>query len=330
METMPGIHTFKIPIPDNPLGSTNIYFIKSTQGCLLIDVGWNSDESFQALQAQMAEAGGAWEDLRYIVLTHAHPDHSGLLDRVAEIANPELVMHSNELALLRSYVEKFNTMGKGMRAWLYANGLSLPEGAPLSAPAKNILGYTPGKLPERPVNAGDHLHLGEYDFELFWTPGHAPGHLCLFERSRELLFAGDHVLLYTTPNVSKYGPVGEPNPLDEYLKSLRKIAVLPVKLVLPAHGPAFTHLAERAAEIENHHYERAQAVCGALEGKSLTTFEISAAIPWSTNGVPWEKLPVFMQQMAMAETLAHLDYLEIEGKVTQSVSGGVVRYARLG
>lgn len=330
MEIMPGIHTFKIPIPDNPLGSTNIYFLKSTEGNLLIDVGWNSDESFRALQEQMAEAGGAWEDLRYIVLTHAHPDHCGLLDRVAEIARPELVAHAVELALLHNYVANIKTMGAGMRAWLHTNGLTLPAGAPLSAPAQSMLGYTPGKLPERAVNDGDHLQCGDYDFELFWTPGHAPGHLCLFERSRGLLFAGDHVLPFTTPNVSKYGQVGETNPLNEYLKSLRRIAALPVKLALPSHGPAFTRLAERAVEIENHHHERARAIYGALDGKTLTAFDVSAVIPWSTNGVPWEKLPVFMQQMAMAETVAHLDYLEIEGMVTQSVDDGVVRYARAG
>lgn len=165
---------------------------------------------------------------------------------------------------------------------------------------------------------------------MFWTPGHAPGHLCLFERSRGLLFAGDHVLLFTTPNVSKYGQVGGPNPLNEYLTSLRKIAALPVKLVLPSHGPAFTHLAERAIEIENHHHQRALAVYGALDGKALTPFEVSGIIPWSTNGVPWEKLPIFMQQMAMAETVAHLDYLQSEARVTQSVTDGVVRYAQAG
>jgi glyoxylase-like metal-dependent hydrolase (beta-lactamase superfamily II) len=324
---MPNIFLLKIPIPDNPLGSTNVYFLKTAEGNLLIDVGWNSDESFQALQDQMAAAGGAWEDLRYIVLTHAHPDHSGLLDRVAQLARPELVIHSIELALLQNFIGNSQMMAKGMAEWMRRNGLLLPSDTQHAAGARHLMGYTPGNLPEQTVNDGDHLKLGTFDFELLWSPGHSPGHLCLFERNQGLLFAGDHVLLFTTPNVSKYGQMG--NPLNEYLRSLREIAGLPVKLVLPSHGPAFTHLAERVAEIEAHHHERTLAVQGALDERPLTAFEVSAVIPWSTNGVPWDKLPIFMQQMAMAETVAHLDYLETKGKVTQNVDDGVIRYGRV-
>jgi len=330
MEITPSIYVFKIPIPNNPLGSTNIYFIKSTQGNLLIDAGWNSEKSFQSLQDQMKEAGGAWEDLRYLALTHAHPDHSGLLDRVAEIAQPELILHALELELLTRANGDAKMVAKEMAGWLHSNGLPLPTQADPGFRMANFMGYTPGKLKERVVNGGERLRLGDFDFELVWTPGHAPGHLCLFEHSRGLLFAGDHILLFTTPNISKVNQIdgAASSPLNEYHSSLRKVAELPAKLVLPAHGPAFTQLKERAVEIEAHHKSRTQAILAVLDDEALTSFQISARIPWSTNGVPWEKLPFMLQQIAVAETLAHLDVLERQGKVKQASQDGIVRFTQ--
>ncbi len=52
-EIIPGIHQFKIPIPNNPLGYTNTYLLEGDDGYLLIDTGVNTEESLQALKKQM-------------------------------------------------------------------------------------------------------------------------------------------------------------------------------------------------------------------------------------------------------------------------------------
>jgi glyoxylase-like metal-dependent hydrolase (beta-lactamase superfamily II) len=43
MEVSPGIHQLKVPIPNNPLGFLNAYLVKTSDGSLLIDTGWNTE-----------------------------------------------------------------------------------------------------------------------------------------------------------------------------------------------------------------------------------------------------------------------------------------------
>src|SRR5690242_11596456 len=101
MEVLPGVHRLKVPIPGNPLGYINTYLIRSDEGSLLIDTGWNTDEAFAALAIQFAEAGVSFADLRYIIITHVHPDHYGLVGRLTQHTNAELVLHEREQVLLQ-------------------------------------------------------------------------------------------------------------------------------------------------------------------------------------------------------------------------------------
>ncbi len=61
------------------------------------------------------------------------------------------------------------------------------------------------------------------------TPGHSPGHMCFFETARGYLFTGDLVYKDT---LFAYYPSTDPK---AYLRSLEKVAALPVNKVFPAH-----------------------------------------------------------------------------------------------
>src|SRR3989304_976853 len=60
---------------------------------------------------------------------------------------------------------------------------------------------------------------GYFDFETTWTPGHSPGHICLYEPNRKILLTGDHVLPTITPNVSIHAQT-HGSPLGDYMRSL--------------------------------------------------------------------------------------------------------------
>jgi glyoxylase-like metal-dependent hydrolase (beta-lactamase superfamily II) len=68
------IHALAIPTPFM-VGRVNCYLIEDDP-LTLVDTGPNSGQSLDALEAALREHGHAVEDLRRIVLTHQHTDHT--------------------------------------------------------------------------------------------------------------------------------------------------------------------------------------------------------------------------------------------------------------
>ena len=98
----------KIPIPDNPLGNINAYLIKSDEGSMLVDTGWNTSVAFESLVNQMKSHGVDLSDLKYIFITHIHPDHYGLAGKLANYTNAKLIIHEKDKELLDSRYIKLN------------------------------------------------------------------------------------------------------------------------------------------------------------------------------------------------------------------------------
>jgi hypothetical protein len=109
------------------------------------------------------------------------------------------------------------------------------------------------------------------------------------------------VLTKITPNISLW-PHGRPNPLADFLRTLDELGQVAVDLALPGHGPLITAFGQRLAELRTHHHERLLAVERAA-GDDTTAFAICTKI------FPTDQLNAHQIRFAMAETLAHLEYL---------------------
>jgi glyoxylase-like metal-dependent hydrolase (beta-lactamase superfamily II) len=81
----------------------------------------------------------------------------------------------------------------------------------------------------RILEDNDVIDIGGRSIQVLHTPGHSPGHMCFYEKSRGYLFTGD--LVYKDTLLAYY-PSTDP---EAYLASLEKISKLPVKRVFPAH-----------------------------------------------------------------------------------------------
>jgi glyoxylase-like metal-dependent hydrolase (beta-lactamase superfamily II) len=174
------------------------------------------------------------------------------------------------------------------------------------AEARKGQGYGVAALiePHRPLLPGVEVHSDLGTWTVHETPGHAPSHVCLFQRERRLLISGDHLL----GRVSLYYDYGwTPDPAGEFLASLDVVEELDARLCLPGHGRTF---ADVQAHIEANRAlvaERVGKVLAALNAGGLTAFEI---VP----RVHGEGLSPINASWWLSETLCYLRHLEVSGR----------------
>jgi glyoxylase-like metal-dependent hydrolase (beta-lactamase superfamily II)/8-oxo-dGTP pyrophosphatase MutT (NUDIX family) len=88
---------------------------------------------------------------------------------------------------------------------------------------------------DRFIEDGTVLSVGGLELHAMLTPGHAPGHLALWEPRLRLLFAADLVSPLSSLIIDP-----EDGDLATYVHSLNRVRELPTRLLLPSHGPPTT------------------------------------------------------------------------------------------
>ncbi|HXF50057.1 MAG TPA: MBL fold metallo-hydrolase [Dehalococcoidia bacterium] len=322
-EIVPGIYQLKVPIPNNPLGWVLPYLIEGDRGWTLVDSGWNVPEAFDALERQVTDVCGGFSRIERLLVTHIHPDHYGLAGRVKEVCGAKVVIHQRERDLIRSRYWAPERLLKIMADWLLQHGVPREEMPDLQASSMPVRSFVVPVEPDEVVWGGERIEVGRFTLEVYWTPGHSPGHICFYEPRHRLMLTGDHVLPTITPNVSLH-PQQQGNPLGDYIASLRRLEPIPVTKALPAHEHTFEDLPSRLREIERHHEERLQEMLRIIGDRPTTAYEVAAGTKWATGS--FDRFSPWMKRAALSETLAHLEYLVWEGRLDTTVTDGVVRY----
>jgi glyoxylase-like metal-dependent hydrolase (beta-lactamase superfamily II) len=325
MEIASGIHQLQVVMPATMLGHLNCYLVKGSNGWLMLDTGWHSTESFESLQNGLNSIGVALTDIATIVVTHVHPDHFGLAGRIKHLSpHTELLMHRWEADLIESRYVKFSELQAKMSAMLRRHGVPESDILALQNASMPALQFVTMTFPDRFLYGGEIVSTGVYDLEIIWTPGHSPGHICLYEPQNQLLFAGDHILPGITPNVSYHVQSGD-DPLGEYQSALNKLRHLPVKQVLPAHEKIFTDLPGRIDALFAHHRKREAEILKVLNVNSLSAYEVSSHVKWNTQK-PWGELPPLVKRSAVMETISHLEHMRWEGALKKETNADHITY----
>lgn len=325
-ELPPEIRQIRLPMPNNPLRHINSYLIKADDGYVLVDCGWDLPEVLDALRAALKDEGIGLDDVRRLVVTHYHSDHYGLAGRLVGLGRLRLMMHRLDWAYVRDNLSSLRDYSHQSNAWLTRNGLdeSLSEA---DRRAFEALGRFTIVQPHEELEDAAEIGAGRYTWRVVWTPGHTPGHICLFDADRRLLISGDHVLEPITPNVSLWHSDAG-NPLGDFLQSLHRVADLGADLVLPAHGEPFAGLKRRVDELLAHHYAREDAILEALDGQAITAAEVAGRIPWTRHKRSFGGLPTLQQRMALSETLSHLEELRAHARVRRVDTEDRITYTR--
>ncbi|MFL5563396.1 MAG: MBL fold metallo-hydrolase [Gemmatimonadaceae bacterium] len=180
----------------------NCYLVvdERTNSAVLVDPGAEEERILRALKVSGATLEAIW-------LTHAHIDHVGAIAAVRRAYDVPIYLHPADRPLYDN------------ASWQAAQ-----YGLPFDAPPP----------PDRDLADGDLLQVGDEEFKVIHTPGHAPGH-CVFE-SNGLILAGD--LLFAGSIGRTDLPLCDPRAMTE---SLARISALePALVVRPGHGPSTT------------------------------------------------------------------------------------------
>ena len=318
---------FRIPVslPNSPLKELNSYFIRDPVRSLLIDTGFRHPECRAALLAGLNELGADPGSVD-IFLTHMHADHSGL--------SPELVGDNRHIYIGEHdgwLMDKLPLPGENWtdkRVWNSERDILADMPSEIMENMEKLnpaVMFAPlGGAKYTFVNDGEILSVGGYSLRCIHTPGHSPGHMCLWDSQNEIFFSGDHVLFDITPNITAWPAVEDS--LGDYLNSLRLVRVLPVRTALPGHrktGDFHTRIDEL---LEHHKIRLAEVESIVRADPGQTAYEIAGKMRWRIRAVNWEEFPASQKIFAVGECLSHLNYLRLRGLITRETDGPVYRY----
>jgi glyoxylase-like metal-dependent hydrolase (beta-lactamase superfamily II)/8-oxo-dGTP pyrophosphatase MutT (NUDIX family) len=265
---------------------TNSYLVGDpVSGHIVIDPG---PADVQHLERLWRAAGG---DIRAIVCTHSHPDHS--------------------------------PGAAHLQALCIAAGREKPPilGLPSAPTSRENSRFTP----ERPLADGERLVLHGKDgathtLQVVHTPGHAANHLCLLLEEDGLLFSGDHILNGSTTVIDP--PDGH---MGDYLDSLDKLSRLceahGVEFILPAHGYVLGDLMQTPENPSAPAHGGAQAAIAHLKAHRLAReAKVAQAMQAMPEGTPddWVKLayndvPERLWPVAKRSMQAHVEHIQSLG-----------------
>jgi glyoxylase-like metal-dependent hydrolase (beta-lactamase superfamily II) len=318
-----GLWWLRMPLPIS-LDHINLWLLEEPAGYTLVDTGM-ATAAAREIWEQLANTLLRERPLTRILLTHLHPDHSGLAAWLQQRFAVPVWTSAATLEQLRILLGETTPQTLAERLAFFA-GHGVDPAAELAG-SLGSRGYreSVSGLPEpgRLLRDDDVTQIGARDWRWLESGGHAHGHLCLHAaQPRSVLIAGDQVLPTISPNVSLTPLTPDPNPLATYLDSLQRLAALDAStLVLPSHGRPFVGLAARAAEIRQHHERQIAKLFEACR-TPLTAFE---CLPFLYR----RQQRGFNLFLAMGEALAHLEYLARSGQFTRLVDASITRYQRL-
>ncbi len=204
------------------LGITNCYLVKGCRGYILVDAGsLRKEKLFRALLAQW---GICPEDIKLIVITHAHYDHIGSLAGIKKMCGCGVLAHSIEAQIMRkgeiAIPPGTNLLGSAVSCW--------------GRRARALLAFEPV---DSEITIDKEYSLEEFGIEgkILPTPGHTRGSLSVLLDNGNAL-VGD--LAFNWTGLAIYPPFAE-MPAEIY-SSWELILRKGVQNIFPAHGRPFS------------------------------------------------------------------------------------------
>lgn len=192
----------------------NTYLLTEGEHALLIDPGFVEDHEFQQVKKKLQDQN---LELYAILLTHAHVDH---------ILGLQRVLNNFEVPVYLSDIDRYLWNNFGSQAAMF--GLTSDD-----------FNFEPEVLP-----ISENWQIGNFTFNVRYTPGHAPDHVSLYSPEDGIVIAGDALFREGIGRTDLYK--GDFKVLEKAIRE--ELYSLPDETVVyPGHGPKTTIGHERKA-----------------------------------------------------------------------------------
>mgnify|MGYP000672237223 CR=1 FL=1 len=255
---IPGIHG---PTAEDELDGdvqSGVYLIRGRGENMLIDTGnWTLPEFANGMGEFLLELlDKEKNDLKYILITHFHYDHTGNAKMLKERYGAQVVCHPADRPIIEDpliVTRPENITRFGVTPEEVVEDFNLKEGESLglSDPAIIEKYWNFPVEVDLEVNHGDVLDVGGLKLEIIHLPGHCPGHIGVWNPHSGSLYSGD-LLHYPTPLGP--APIGD---AKAHWQSIERCLALKPQLLLEGHG--LSAYSEASARRRLEHMQRQQS-----------------------------------------------------------------------
>lgn len=320
IEVAEGILWVRLPLPMR-LDHVNVYVLDEGDHWTVIDTGMDLASSREAWDALLT-GPLAGKPVGRAMLTHHHPDHIGLLGWFAE-KDAEIWATRLGWTLGRMLQLDHNELPPPQQI-AFRRRAGMPEEKLAIFATETPFNFSqctaPIPLGYQVIRESDTIRMGGRDWQIRFGHGHAPDHATFW--TDDLILAGDQIIPGISSNIGVYPSEPEANPLDEWLESCRALrAHAGDQLVLPGHKMPFHGAPFRLTQLIENHEHALDRILAALEDGPRTAAQLF--------------LPIFKREiggtqygLALAESVAHMNYLHQAGRVTRHLKDGAWIYER--